>query len=226
MCQKEKLSKNNEVEKIDKTLYRSMVGCLMYLTATKPDILYVVSLLSRFTNCATNTYFRAAKRVIRYVKGTLNFGIKFNANQKHVLQGYSDSNWGGSSEDMKSISGYCFSLGSGVFSWCSKKQEIVAKSMAEAEFIAATAAANQALWLRKVLLDLNLKQEKCTEVFVDNQAAIAISNNPVSCKNQAFQYQIILSQRRAETRIDWVKVLQDESSTGRYVYQSLAKEQI
>ncbi|XP_047267545.1 secreted RxLR effector protein 161-like [Capsicum annuum] len=141
------LNKNDEAEKVDETLYRSMVGFLMYLTATRPDILYVVSLLSRFTNCATNTHFRAAKRVIRYVKGTLNFGIKFYANQKHVLQGYSDSDWGGSSEDMKSTSGYCFNLGSTVFSWCSKKQKIVAQSTAEAEFIAATAAANQALWL-------------------------------------------------------------------------------
>ena len=80
---------------------------------------------------------------------------------------------------MKSTSGYCFSFGSGVFSWCSKKQEIVAQSTAEAEFIAATAAVNQALWLRKILIDLHLEQGMSTEVMVDNQAAIAISNNPV-----------------------------------------------
>ncbi|GAB2288424.1 hypothetical protein Dimus_037997 [Dionaea muscipula] len=80
---------------------------------------------------------------------------------------------------MKSTSGYCFHLGSGVFSWCSKKQDIVAQSTAEAELIAANAAANQALWLRKVLSELNLKQDGSTELFVDNQAAIAISNNPV-----------------------------------------------
>ncbi|KAL3339575.1 hypothetical protein AABB24_028262 [Solanum stoloniferum] len=109
MCQKEKLSKNDEAEKVDKTLYRSLVGCLMYLTATRPDILYVVSLLS--SNCATDTHLREAKRVIRYVKGTLNFGIKFYENKKYVLQGYSDSDWGGSSDDMKSTSGYCFNLG-------------------------------------------------------------------------------------------------------------------
>src|SRR5687767_10895648 len=67
MCPKEKLSKNDEAEKVDETLYRSLVGCLMYLTATRPDILYVVSLLSRFSNCATATHFRTTKRVIRYV---------------------------------------------------------------------------------------------------------------------------------------------------------------
>ncbi|XP_070004099.1 uncharacterized protein [Nicotiana sylvestris] len=85
MCHKEKLSKNDEAEKVDKTLYKSMVDCLMYLTITRPDILYNVSLLSRFTNFAIDTHFRVAKRVMRYVKGTLNFGIKFYVNQKYVL---------------------------------------------------------------------------------------------------------------------------------------------
>ena len=80
---------------------------------------------------------------------------------------------------MRSTSGYCFTLGSGVFSWRSKKQEIVAQSTAEAEFIAATATVNQALWLRKILLDLDLEQKESTEILVDNQAAIAISHNPV-----------------------------------------------
>ena len=179
MCQKEKLSKEDEAEKVDETFYKSLVGCLMYLTATRLDILHYVSLLSRFMNCETKTHLTIAKRVLRYVRGTLDYGIRFCANQDCVLQGYSDSDWGGSPDDMKSTSGYCFNFGSGVFSWCSKKQNIVAQSTAEAEFIAATAAANQALWIRKVLVDLNLKQEGCTEVFVDNQAAIAISHNPV-----------------------------------------------
>jgi len=80
---------------------------------------------------------------------------------------------------MRSTSGYCFTLGSGVFSWSSKKQEIVAQSTAEAEFIAATAAVNQAMWLRKILIDLNIEQKESTMIHVDNQAAIAISHNPV-----------------------------------------------
>nr|KYP66216.1 Copia protein [Cajanus cajan] len=80
---------------------------------------------------------------------------------------------------MKSTSGYCFSMGSGVVSWCSKKQEVVAQSTAEAEFIAAVAVVNQVIWLRNILIDLGLKQEKSTEVFVDNQATISISQNPV-----------------------------------------------
>lgn len=80
---------------------------------------------------------------------------------------------------MKSTSCYCFNIGLGVFSWCSKKQEIMAQTKTKAKFIVATAVANQALWLRKVLLDLNLKQEECTEVFADDQTAIPISSNPL-----------------------------------------------
>ena len=164
---------------MEETYFRSLIGCLMYLTATRPDILYAVSVLSRFMHCPSELHLKAAKRVVRYIKGTINYGVKFQKSQNMKLFGYSDSDWGGSLDDMKSTSGYCFSLGSGIFSWCSKKQDIVAQSTAEAEFVAATAAVNQALWLRKILADLHMEQTKGTEVLVDNQATIAISHNPV-----------------------------------------------
>ena len=79
MCQKEKLSKEDEAEKVDETIYRSLVGCLMYLTTTRHDILHSVSLLSRFTNCATETHFTTANKVLRYVKGTRDYVIRFCA---------------------------------------------------------------------------------------------------------------------------------------------------
>lgn len=179
MNQKEKLCKEDGADKIDEGYFRSLVGCLMYLTATRPDILNAVSILSRFMHCASELHLKAAKRVIRYVKGTSDFGVKFTRSKKFKMVGFSDSDWGGSIDDMKSTSGYCFTDGSGVFSWSSKKQETVAQSTAEVEFIAATATVNQALWLRKILLDLDLEQKKSTEILVDNQAAIAISHNPV-----------------------------------------------
>ncbi|KAH9805142.1 hypothetical protein KPL71_002337 [Citrus sinensis] len=179
MNSKEKLCKEDGTEKVDQAYFKSLIGCLMYLTATRPDILNAVSILSRFMHCASEWHLKAAKRVLRYVKGTCNFGIKFTRSKEFKLFGYSDSDWGGSIDDMKSTSVYCFTLGSSVFSWSSKKQEIVAQSTAEAEFVAATAAVNQALWLRKILIDLNLEQEESIEILVDNQAAIAISQNPV-----------------------------------------------
>ena len=179
LMENEKLSKDDGAAKVDEGLYRSLVGCLMYLTATRPDIMYAVSLLSRFMHCASELHFKAAKRVLRYVKGTADFGVCFKKSEKLELHGYSDSDWAGSYDDMRSTSGYLFNLGSGCFSWNSKKQDVVAQSTAEAEYVAATAAVNQALWLRKLLADLNQVQQEATQIFVDNEAAIAISNNPV-----------------------------------------------
>ena len=157
MDQKEKLCKEDGTKKIDQAYFRSMIGCLMYLTATRPDILNDVSILSRFMNCASEMHLKAAKRVIRYVKGTSNFGIKFKRTKEFNLTSFSDSDWGGSIDDMKSTSGCCFSIGSGAFSWCSKKQDIVAQSTTEAEFIVVAAAVNQVLWLKKILIDLNME---------------------------------------------------------------------
>ncbi|RVX01687.1 Retrovirus-related Pol polyprotein from transposon RE1 [Vitis vinifera] len=179
MNQKEKFCKEDGAEKVDEGLYRSMIGCLMYLTATRPDIMHAVSLLSRYMHCASEIHFQAAKRVIRYVKGTVDYGIKFSQVQSFNFHGFSDSDWAGCVDDMRSTSGYCFSFGSGVSSWSSRKQEVVAQSTAEAEYIAAVAAVNQALWLRKLLTDLDMKQEVSTKVFVDNQATISIANDPV-----------------------------------------------
>ena len=159
MCQKGKLCKDNGTTKVNESEYRSLVGCLMYLTTTRPDIMYVVSVLSRFMNCANESHLRAAKRVLRYVKGTVSFGVKFFLIPSFELQGYFDSDWVGSLDDMKSTSDFCFNFESGIFTWRSKKQEIVAQSRAEVEFIAATTSVNHALWLRKILNDLHLKQK-------------------------------------------------------------------
>jgi len=156
MNQKEKLSKDDGVEKVDETYIRSFIGCLMHLTAKRHDILFVVSVLSRFMHCPSEVHLQAAKRVVRYIKGTITYGVKFQKSQPVKLCGYSDSDWGGFEDDAKSTSGYCFSLGSGIFSWSCKKQDIVAQSTAEAEFVAAAAAVNQALWLKKILADLHM----------------------------------------------------------------------
>ena len=179
MNQKEKFCKEDGAEKVDEGLYRSLIGCLMYLTATRPDIMQAVSLLSRYMHCASEIHFQAAKRILRYVKGTVDYGIRFSQVKNFNFHGFSDSDWAGCADDMRSTSGYCFTFGSEIFSWCSKKQDVIAQSTAEAEYVAAAAAVNQALWIRKLMTDLHMKQEDCTQIFVDNEAAISISNNPV-----------------------------------------------
>ena len=126
-------------------LYRSLIGCLMYLTASRPDIVQAVSLLSKFMHCASEEHMQDAKRILIHVKGTIDYGLKYAKTYQFQLVGFSDSDWVGSVDDMKSTTGFCFNLGSGVINCCSKKQEIVAQSTAKAEFIAATAATNQAI---------------------------------------------------------------------------------
>ncbi|KAG8499415.1 hypothetical protein CXB51_005894 [Gossypium anomalum] len=132
MAQGEKLTSFGNQERVDEKEYRSLVGCLLYLTATRPDLMHSVSLLSRFMHCCDTSHFKAAKRVLRYVKGTLKLGVMFKKENELKLMGYSDSDWAGSTDDMRSTSGYFFTLSSRAFCWSSKKQQTVAQSTAEA----------------------------------------------------------------------------------------------
>jgi len=179
MNQKEKFCKEDGAAKIDETLYRTLIGCLMYLTTTRPDILNATSILSRYMHYASEIHFQAAKRIVRYMKGTIDYGLKFCQVKNSILHGYSDSDWASCVDDMKSTSGYCFSFGSAIFLWSSKRQEVIAQSTAEAEYVAATAAVNQAIWIRKLMVDLQMEQKESTQILVDNQVAISIAKNPV-----------------------------------------------
>jgi len=173
-----KLIKEDGQPKVDAQAYRSLIGSLLYLCATRPDISFTVNLLSRFMQSPSEIHLRSAKRVLRYIQGTLDLGILYSRGTTHLV-GYSDADWAGSDEEMRSISGSCFTLGSGVITWFSKKQTVVAQSTAEAEYVALAKCANQAVWLRKVMADLMVPQTSPTTIFCDNKAAIAIVKNPV-----------------------------------------------
>ncbi|KAL4387066.1 hypothetical protein GQ457_09G030440 [Hibiscus cannabinus] len=173
-----KLSKNDGEKLYDPSIFRSIVGSLLYMTATRPDLMFPATLLSRFLSSPTDVHLGVAKRVLRYVKSTLGEGLNYLKMDNVVLTGYSDNDWAGGLDDMKSTSGYVFNLGLGAICWSSKKQQVVAQSTIEAEFIA-TATANQAIWLRNLLSDLGFKQESATILLCDNKSAIAIAENHV-----------------------------------------------
>ena len=177
----EKLVKEDGSGDADTAQYKNLVGSLLYLTTTRPDIMYASGLLSRFMHQPSKTHFGVAKRVLRYVQGTKNYGIMFERNEREDVElfGFCDSDWAGSMDDMKSTSGYCFTLGTGIFSWASKKQERVAHSSAEAEYVSASEATKQVVWLRKILGDMGEKQDMATVLFCDNKSAIAMSKNSV-----------------------------------------------
>ncbi|XP_050121366.1 secreted RxLR effector protein 161-like [Malus sylvestris] len=159
--------------------YRKIVGSLLYLTATRPDVMYATSLLAIYIHCPTNKHYGTAKRVLIYVRGTLDYGLKYEKGKKAVLVGFCDSDWGGSLEDSKSTLGYAFSFGSRVFSWASVKQNCVVLFTAEAEYISASEATAQAIWLRFILDDFGELQADVTPLQCDNTSVISIAKNPV-----------------------------------------------
>ena len=136
-----KLSKEDSSKDFDPSLYKSIVGSFMHLTATRPDIMHDVSLISRFMERPKEAHWQAAKIILRYVKGTKRYGISYTTSKNSELIGYADIDWVGSIDDRKSTSGYVFHMGSGAISWASKKEPIVALSTLEAEYVVATLVA-------------------------------------------------------------------------------------
>jgi hypothetical protein len=176
-----RLSKNESGKATDASEYKQMVGCLMYLLASRPDLAYSVCLVARYMDRPTEIHVAAVKRIMRYLKGTLSYGMlyKTNDNKNLCLIGWSDSDYAGDLDDRKSTTGYLYMLGSGAISWSSKKQPIVTLSTTEAEFVAAASCVCQGIWLRNVLDFLKQKQQGCTIIYCDNSSSIKLSKNPV-----------------------------------------------
>jgi len=149
------------------------------MTATRPDLMYAVSLVSRFMESPTEVHHQAVKKILRYLKGTVNYGLFYKKSEINVLVGFSDSDYAGDLDDHKSTSGYVFLLSGAAVSWSSKKQPVVTLSTTEAEFIAAAACACQGIWLRRILEEVKCTQLGPLMLFCDNSSAIKLSKNPV-----------------------------------------------
>ncbi|KAK2414991.1 hypothetical protein QL285_037518 [Trifolium repens] len=163
----------------------------MYLLATRPDLAYSVCLVARFMEKPTESHLIAAKRILRYVKGTANLGTLYQRGVKQALQGWTDSDYAGDIEDRKSTSGYVYTYGSSAISWSSKKQPIVTLSTTEAEFVVAASCACQGLWLKRILCHLGEDQGKGIVIFCDNSSSIKLSKNPIMhgrCKHIDVRY--------------------------------------
>ncbi|WJZ87437.1 hypothetical protein VitviT2T_006816 [Vitis vinifera] len=175
----DRLTKNEGRVKVDATKYKQLVGSLMYLTATRPDLMYVVCLISRFMASPTEMHLQAAKRVLKYLKGTVDLGVFYQKEGNGELMAYIDSDYTRDLDDRKSTFGYVFLLSEGAVAWSSKKQPMVTLSTTEAEFVAAASYACQGVWMRRVLEKLGHSQGKCTTVLCDNNSTIKLSKNPV-----------------------------------------------
>lgn len=173
-----KLDMDEKGKTVDITKYRGMIGSLLYLTASRPDIMFSVCLCARFQACPKESHVSAVKRIFRYLHGTINLGLWYPKGSEMSLISYSDADFAGCRIDRKSTSGTCHFLGSSLVSWASKKQNSVALSTTEAEYIAAGSCCAQVLWMKQTLEDYRLKFEN-TPIKCDNTSAICLSKNPI-----------------------------------------------
>jgi hypothetical protein len=164
---------------VDATLYRQLVGSLLYLTHTHPDISFVVGLVARYMKTPHEIHWKVAKRILRYVCGTIQFEIHYSLGGTPLLVGFIDSDWAGDPDDHKSTTGYVFSLGSGPVTWACKKQQTIALSSKEAEYRATVNASQEALWLRQILSKFGFQQQHLTNLWCDNQSAIKLAKDLV-----------------------------------------------
>ncbi|GKE06818.1 retrovirus-related pol polyprotein from transposon TNT 1-94 [Tanacetum coccineum] len=164
---------------VDQTKYRSMVGALMYLTASRPDIVHATCYCARYQARPTEKHLTAVKRIFRYLKNTINMGLWYPKDTGFELTAFSDSDHAGCLDSRKSTSGGIQFLGGDkLVSWSSKKQDCTSMSLAEAEYVSLSACCAQVLWLRTQLTDYGFHFDKIP-MYCDSKAAIAISCNPV-----------------------------------------------
>ena len=163
----------------DTTLYRQLIGSLIYLIVTCPDISYAVHVVSQFMAAPRSPHYADVLRIFQYLKGTIFGGLHFSSYYSLTLQAYLDADWAGDPTDRRSTKGYCFLMGDSLISWRSKKQTVVARFSTEVEYRALPATTTELIWLRWLLQDLGVDYSTVTKLHCDNRNAIQIAYNDV-----------------------------------------------
>ncbi|XP_019177890.1 PREDICTED: uncharacterized protein LOC109173088 [Ipomoea nil] len=161
------------------TQYRRLAGALQYLTITRPDLSYSVNRLCQFMHSPTDEHWGLLKRVLRYIRGTLDYGLRITASVSSGIQAYSDSDWAGCPVDRKSTSGYAVFLGTNLVSWVSRKQRTVARSSTEAEYKGLADVCAEVTWVVSLLRELRLGPTAPPTLWCDNLGATYLCANPV-----------------------------------------------
>ncbi|KAM1864865.1 hypothetical protein ACFX14_005024 [Malus domestica] len=159
--------------------YQRLMGKLIYLTITRLDITHVVSLVSKFMHSPTVKHLNVIKCILRYIKGSIGRGILMEKNGSTNIQAYTDVDWAGNALDRKSTTGYCTFTGGNLVTWKSKKQSVIARSSAEAEYRAMESTTCELIWLKGLLGDLGISNSTPMSLMCDNQAAMHITSNPI-----------------------------------------------
>ena len=152
----------------DSTKYRSMVGALQYLTLTRPDIAFAVNKVCQFLHAPTTVHWSAVKRILRYVKGTVNLGLQIRRSRSMLVSSFSDANWAGCVDDRRSTGGFAVFLGENLVSWTARKQPTVSRSSTEAEYKALANATAEMIWVQKLLTELGVAHPPRALLWCDN----------------------------------------------------------
>ncbi|KAF5468319.1 hypothetical protein F2P56_012478 [Juglans regia] len=179
MEQNLKLTQSTGIPLSDSSVYRRMIGRLLYLTISRPDISFSIQTLSQFLATPTDVHLLAAQKVLRYLKVAPGQGLFLPNSSSFQLEAYCNSNWVSCPNTKRSINGYCVFLGSSLISWKSKKQAVVSQSSAEAEYHSMAATCSELMWLRFILAALQVHHPQAILLYCDNQAAIHIVANPI-----------------------------------------------
>ncbi|XP_073281948.1 secreted RxLR effector protein 161-like [Primulina huaijiensis] len=163
----EKLFKDDVATGVDNTQYRSIIGSLLYLSASRPDIMFSVCLCARYQDDPKVTHLKAVKRILRYIAGTVDLGLWYTKETNTNLVGFSDADWAGNLDNRKSTTGGCFYLGNNLVSWYSRKQNCVSLSTAESEYVAAASCCSQLLWMNQMIKDYGFNSDTLI-VYCDN----------------------------------------------------------
>ncbi|CAN1141377.1 Retrovirus-related Pol polyprotein from transposon TNT 1-94 [Linum perenne] len=179
MQQNIQFSREKEVKPTDKGRYQQLVGKLIYLSHTRPDIAFAVSVVSQFMNAPTEEHLAAVNHILRYLKKTPGVGLMFRKHESRGVDLYTDASWASEVTSRRSTTGYCSYVWGNLVTWRSKKQTVVARSSAEAEYRALALGIQEAMWIQRVLKELNLPGHDTVHMFTDSQAALSIVKNPV-----------------------------------------------
>ncbi|CAN1239948.1 Retrovirus-related Pol polyprotein from transposon TNT 1-94, partial [Linum grandiflorum] len=174
-----KLSKDEGEALSDPTFYRRLVGSLIYLVSTRPDVAYAVQVVSQFMSLPRKPHLNAVYRILRYLQGTHSLGIYLPSSRTSELRAYADADYAGCVDTRRSTSGWCVKVGNSCVAWRCKKQDRVSKSSTEAEYRSMSEVCSEIVWLRRLLEELGSVVDGPAQLYADNTSAIQIASNPV-----------------------------------------------
>jgi hypothetical protein len=174
-----KLNKEDDSSEVDQTMYRSMIGSLLYLIASRPNIMQAIGFVGKFQSNHKVTHVHAVKRIFKYLLGTIDYGLWYPKDTYLILIAYTDADWVGRVDNRKNTSGGAFFLGNCLVSWINKKKTSISLSTTEAENIDATSCCTHVIWIKNNFNDIKVICDQHVPIMCDNTSAISISKYPV-----------------------------------------------